>query len=1426
MQEAIESLSSEGGLARIKELTELQLEDLPEERAAALFSRYFLPFFHTVSHPSVLASHVLEKHVGTIYNYLYGHGGHRALSIYKPLATMFVCISDDSMPRHVLEKLQPDLPTCLGATIAVLAKIVDINGTANVNDALCPVTEVLTSVLEKAEQADQANVTLLRTRQQLSRIQQRLGLGQAIADTIGAPTRQGKLPSFHIERDGPGWLSEDGPRHDNDFEDICKISILPTSEEILCSRKEYLPVTDPAQLHIGGIEGLIDRHFRLLREDTVGQLRDAIRLEVVDAPESKESKHVARTHSYQNLECIKLECHQWKGLRFLVSFDQPAALQKSNKKSARERQEWWIASKRLQPDSLVCILSPDGAPTFCTVVGPFELENDTVTGEESSNANQSGSVSNVLRDLLVDGQQGVGGINSPRFDLGGQTHRAYAVLRLAQHEEHNSRELFGLFEPTGVRSGSSLIAFPGVLLPAFRPTLQALQEMSAKLDIPFADVLAPSSESSPNQSRPTPPVYAMDRNFRFDLSCLLRHDQSLTLSIRDQFDLEDFRRKTSLDKAQASAVVDALTRNMALIQGPPGTGKSFTGVALVKVLLQNAKTANIGPIICVCFTNHALDQLLEQFLAHGIEQIIRIGSQSKSDLLQPLTLQEVMKDMDRTRKEGNTRRTLAQSLSAETENISGILEQLGKVGSSSSIEQYLQRHHSKEYWQLFGDEDEEGFTFVYRKDNVIDDWLAARHPKQFGFETPKSKGPPRAVGDLCRSDIFSMSTEERYRLYRYWVSEITDLLRDRFVTSLSNYHTTREEFDQVQNDLKLRCLQQANIIGLTTTGLARNISLLRKLHSKVLVCEEAGEVLEAHLLTALLPSIEHAIFIGDPQQLRPQIQNYELSMESSEGKKYSLDMSLFERLIQRQGRSTTVPYSVLETQRRMHPSISRLVRETLYPMLKDATSVQEYPEVTGMRRRLFWLDHTHAEADQDENSGTSHTNSFEVETVAALVSHLVRQSVYQPDDIAVLTPYLGQLHQLRRNLASRFEITMSGRDIQGLEAAGLEAPTSQPNPEMNRTTLLQALRIATIDNFQGEEAKVVVISLVRSNPHHRCGFLKTSNRINVLLSRAKHGMYIIGNSQTSSGVRMWHQVLQILKEGGNHGPELELQCPRHPETPIRVSGPDDFLRLAPEGGCNEMCAQRLPCGHKCKTKCHSVALHNAVVCLEPCTRSKKGCDHVCPKRCGEPCDEKCRTVIDDLDLTMGCGHRVKRLPCWQVQDPSTIVCTETTVKTVPHCAHEVAVNCSTDVTMSDFRCNARCESILPCGHACHRLCHQCRKREDDGSIEVNHGKCHATCDRPYATCSHRCQEFCHGKDCPPCQKPCEQSCIHSKCAKQCSEPCAPCAESSCSSQCPHASCTMPCAAPCDWIPCSRRCEKALSCGHRCKFHPPYLESTN
>ena len=119
--------------------------------------------------------------------------------------------------------------------------------------------------------------------------------------------------------------------------------------------------------------------------------------------------------------------------------------------------------------------------------------------------------------------------------------------------------------------------------------------------------------------------------------------------------------------------------------------------------------------------------------------------------------------------------------------------------------------------------------------------------------------------------------------------------------------------------------------------------------------------------------------------------------------------------------------------------------------------------------------------------------------------------------------------------------------------------------------MTELLRIGTVDNFQGEEAKIVIVSLVRSNSEKKVGFLKTTNRINVLLSRAQHGMYLIGNAETYSNVPMWSQVLGMLRAEESVGRAFELCCPRHPETEILVSNPDGFAILSPDGGCRKPC---------------------------------------------------------------------------------------------------------------------------------------------------------------------------------------------------------------------------------------------------------------
>jgi hypothetical protein len=67
----------------------------------------------------------------------------------------------------------------------------------------------------------------------------------------------------------------------------------------------------------------------------------------------------------------------------------------------------------------------------------------------------------------------------------------------------------------------------------------------------------------------------------------------------------------------------------------------------------------------------------------------------------------------------------------------------------------------------------------------------------------------------------------------------------------------------------------------------------------VVVVEEAGEVLEAHLLACLSKHTEHLLLIGDHEQLRPKVERYELQAASGRG--HDLDVSLFEALVTSSG---------------------------------------------------------------------------------------------------------------------------------------------------------------------------------------------------------------------------------------------------------------------------------------------------------------------------------------------------------------------------------------------------------------------------------------------------------------------------------------------------------------------------------------------
>lgn len=64
---------------------------------------------------------------------------------------------------------------------------------------------------------------------------------------------------------------------------------------------------------------------------------------------------------------------------------------------------------------------------------------------------------------------------------------------------------------------------------------------------------------------------------------------------------------------------------------------------------------------------------------------------------------------------------------------------------------------------------------------------------------------------------------------------------------------------------------------------------------------------------------------------------------------------------------------------------------------------------------------------------------------AALVRHIVRQGIYSSSDIAVLTPYSGQLQKLRTHMGKEFEIVLSERDQEILARDGFTTSDKKPD---------------------------------------------------------------------------------------------------------------------------------------------------------------------------------------------------------------------------------------------------------------------------------------------------------------------------------------------------------------------------------------------
>lgn len=553
---------------------------------------------------------------------------------------------------------------------------------------------------------------------------------------------------------------------------------------------------------------------------------------------------------------------------------------------------------------------------------------------------------------------------------------------------------------------------------AYEPILRCLQ---STVELPLWEELFALSEEIHSAVRPSSvaPVELIDNiemNEALDLQTELRLPKSV-----------------SLDGSQLSSLLAGLRQSVSLIQGPPGTGKSFIGALLTKAMLEYTSET----ILVICFTNHALDQFLEELLDTGIpgDWMVRLGQKSTTRT-EPLQLRKQTPKstppwsvIDAMREETTYAESSLNSLLAGLKNfrpnMHSIMELLEFSENDSIFHDALLTPEHDPNEQLVG----EGGKRI--TDRYL--WDRWRHGQNAGIF--------QETVDQEYAHIWAMDRSAREAKMNDWNRELLEERIAGIGTLVESYNRSEGILREAWDEKDSHIIRSKRIIACTTTAAAKYTKHLRAATPGIIVVEEAGEILESHVLTAMTPKTKQLILIGDHQQLRPKVNNYALTVEKGEG--FDLNRSLFERLI-----LSGFPHTTLSQQHRMCPEISSLVRSMTYEDLVDAPSTLGRSAVKGICGRVIFIDHRNSElaasqvADRrDQGSPISKQNQWEASMVLKIVKYMAQQG-YGSSDQVVLTPYLGQLSLLRQELARAMDPVLNDPDSHDLIKAGLMSPSS------------------------------------------------------------------------------------------------------------------------------------------------------------------------------------------------------------------------------------------------------------------------------------------------------------------------------------------------------------------------------------------------
>nr|XP_057939838.1 putative helicase mov-10-B.1 isoform X1 [Doryrhamphus excisus] len=327
--------------------------------------------------------------------------------------------------------------------------------------------------------------------------------------------------------------------------------------------------------------------------------------------------------------------------------------------------------------------------------------------------------------------------------------------------------------------------------------------------------------------------------------------------------------------------------------------------------------------------------------------------------------------------------------------------------------------------------------------------------------------------------------------------------------------------------------------------------------------DEAGHAMEPECLIPLAglldPKTGQVVLAGDHKQLGPIV-----SSPLAQG--FGMDISLLERLMkdvplyQKQDDVFDNNFvTKLLRNYRSHPAILKIPNELFYDGELQACADEIKRSYFCKWEHLKQMDfpvifHGVTGLDEREANSPSYFNRAEVDVLMYYVKEVLQSSGKKgmarisPKDIGIIAPYRKQVQKIRQAL-DKIEKDFKLKDM-------------------------ASLKVGSVEEFQGQEKRVILVSAVRSNRKYteydkkfNIGFVANAKRFNVAVTRAKALLILIGNPFVLHADPVWKRFIEYCRDAGGYE---NYYLEEDGEVKARLSALFQKLDLKDAGDCRQI----------------------------------------------------------------------------------------------------------------------------------------------------------------------------------------------------------------------------------------------------------------